>query len=263
MKQAETDTMSSYYYSLDFGKNWEGPFCREEIDSLVRVGLIDARTMVKEEAVKPPHFIPPSHYVGGVAAPPVNNAVTEDAYMVMKNGMPSGPYPVSYLREMMQRGEVQPGDMAWKNGMPRWVPLAAVAALAPLAMHSDAMSGLSQASVVGIPPGGEASFGSASLGGPPSLPTDVAPAAESSGFGEAVGKLVKNGIREWRAHQSESSLNPPPPVETEAEADIADVSDPELEIGEVPDMEGAMDAVELPDTDTGAGIFDFLSSFFE
>lgn len=255
--------MRPYYYSLDFGKNWEGPFSREEIDSLCRMGLIDARTLVKEEAVKPPppSFMAPSYYVGG--GRPVNNAVQEDAYMITKNGIPSGPFPVSYLREMLQRGEVQPGDMAWKNGMPQWVPLAAVAALVPLAMHSGAMSGLSQAPVGGMPPGGDASFATASLGGPPSLPPEVAPAAESSGFGEAVGKLVKNGIREWRDHQSESSLNPPPPVETEAEADIADVSDPELEIGEVPDMEAAMDAVELPDAETGAGIFDFLSAFFE
>lgn len=252
--------MSPYYYSLDSGKNWEGPFSREEIDSLVRVGLIDARTMVKEGTIsRPPTFMPPVFYGGRGVSNPVNNAVTEDAYMVMKNGMPSGPYPVSYLREMMQRGEVQTGDMAWKNGMPRWVPLAAVAALAPLAMHSGAMSGLSQAPVGGIPPGGDASFGTASLGGSPSLPTDVAPAAESSGFGEAVGKLVKNGIREWRSHQSETTLNQAPPVD--AEADIADVSDPELEIVELPDMEGAMDAVELPDAETGAGIFDFLSAF--
>ena len=261
--------MRPYYYSIDFGKNWEGPFSREEIYSLCRVGLIDARTMVKEEAANPPPpftspaFTAPAFCGGSVGSVPVNNAVQEDAYMVTKNGIPSGPFPVSYLREMLQRGEVQPGDMAWKNGMPQWVPLAAVAALVPLAMHSGAMSGLSQAPVGGMPPGGDASFATASLGGPPSLPPEVTPAAESSGFGEAVGKLVKNGIREWRDHQSESSLNPPPPVETEAEADIADVSDPELEIGEVPDMEGAMDAVELPDAETGAGIFDFLSAFFE
>ncbi len=269
--------MRPYYYSIDFGKNWEGPFSREEIDSLCRVGLIDARTMVKEEAANPPPpftspaFTAPAFRGGSVGSVPVNNAVQEDAYMVTKNGIPSGPYPASYIREMMHRGEVQPSDMAWKNGMPQWVPLAAVAALVPLAMQTDAMSGLSQVPSGGMHPGGDASLGAAPVGGAVSMGADVAPVAEHSGLGDIVGKLVNRGVREWRSQQSDAALNPPPHAEPEAvvagyadTTDYADVADYDIpEPTELPDMEGAMEAVELPDAETGAGIFDFLSSFFE
>lgn len=268
--------MRPYYYSIDFGKNWEGPFSREEIDSLCRVGLIDARTMVKEEAANPPPpFMSPAFCGGSVGSVPVNNAVQEDAYMVTKNGIPSGPYPASYIREMMHRGEVQPGDMAWKNGMPQWVPLAAVAALVPLAMQTDAMSGLSQVPSGGLYPGGDASMGAAPVGGAVSMGSDVAPVAEHSGLADVVGKLVNKGMREWRSHQSDAALNPPPHAEPGAvvadyaeSADYEDAADYEEaadydipESAELPDMEGAMEAVELPDAETGAGIFDFLSSF--
>ena len=104
----------NYYYSIDEGKNWEGPFSSTEIENLRQMGIIDAGTLLQQEGVAP---------AAPVASP---GPVPVEQYMIMINGIPAGPYPSDYVLLMLQKGELQPSDMAWKQGMPQWAPLSSL-----------------------------------------------------------------------------------------------------------------------------------------
>lgn len=260
--------MNRYYYSIDSGNNWEGPFSRQEFDSLVRMGLVDAATQVREE----PAVVSPPAGGGGPGMPPpvgphysypgVSTAGDEDQYIVMKNGAPNGPYPVSFLQGMLQRGEVQSSDLVWKKGMPEWVPLAAVAALVPLVMSTG--SGLAFPS-----PGSEA--GNAFMGGAPggmdaSLP-GAGMAGESSGWLSGLGKIAARGARRWQDENAGYSQNndtvPDYGEDAYDEIELPETEDFEMSaMEEMPDVGGTLDSVELPEAD-GGGLLDLIGSFFE
>lgn len=113
--------MKKYYYSIDNGVTWEGPFSQQELESFRGMGMIDANTMLKEESAPAGGFLsapPPSP--GG--QPQVGTPVDE-GYMVSKNGVTSGPYSLATIRTMLSSGALLPQDMAWKAGMANWTPI--------------------------------------------------------------------------------------------------------------------------------------------
>ncbi len=54
-------------------------------------------------------------------------------FHLARGGNRAGPYPASVVRQMLERGELAPTDLAWADGMEAWQPIAEVAGLAPAA----------------------------------------------------------------------------------------------------------------------------------
>lgn len=114
----------NYYYSIDGGKSWEGPFSQSEIDNLKAVGIIDAKTMIRQDGVAQQPMPQPVGYSNQPVAPQMPPA--EEQYMLLINGVPAGPYPVSTITLMLQNKEIRVSDMAWKEGMTQWMPLSSI-----------------------------------------------------------------------------------------------------------------------------------------
>lgn len=47
-------------------------------------------------------------------------------YQINRGGQQSGPYSLADLQNMLSRGQIAPGDLAWCDGMPNWLPVAHV-----------------------------------------------------------------------------------------------------------------------------------------
>ena len=126
-----------YYYSIDSGSTWEGPFSKEEMDNFRAIGIIDAQTMVKTDE-------PVASSTGVAVPPPVTAAPTPvaaaESYLVMVNGTPHGPYSLSDLQQLIAQGDVRPTDLVWTQGMPQWVP---VCQIVPISNMGDKLTSLS------------------------------------------------------------------------------------------------------------------------
>lgn len=126
-----------YYYSIDSGSTWEGPFSKEEMDNFRAIGIIDAQTMVKTDE-------PVASSTGVAVPPPVTAAPTPvaaaESYLVMVNGTPHGPYGLSDLQQLIAQGDVRPTDLVWTQGMPQWVP---VCQIVPISNMGDKLTSLS------------------------------------------------------------------------------------------------------------------------
>ncbi len=114
----------NYYYSIDGGKSWEGPFSQSEIDNLKAVGIIDAQTLIRQDGVAQQPMPQPVGYSRQPVTPQMPPA--EEQYMLLINGIPAGPYPVSTITLMLQNKEIRVSDMAWKEGMTQWMPLSSI-----------------------------------------------------------------------------------------------------------------------------------------
>jgi GYF domain 2 len=44
-------------------------------------------------------------------------------YQINRGGQQSGPYSLGDLQSMMAGGQIAPGDLAWCEGMPAWLPV--------------------------------------------------------------------------------------------------------------------------------------------
>jgi uncharacterized RDD family membrane protein YckC len=55
-----------------------------------------------------------------------------------KNNQQLGPVPFQVLTEMLQRGELQPGDLVWHDGMPTWIPASSAPELAQVIQNATA-----------------------------------------------------------------------------------------------------------------------------
>lgn len=115
--------MKKYYYSIDGGATWEGPFSSTELDNFRGLGMIDEHTMLKEEGAAPapaaamPPFPQPAAGVGQTSPSP------EPGYLLTVNGNTSGPFSLVTLRSRLDNGELQGHEMVWMEGMPAWVRL--------------------------------------------------------------------------------------------------------------------------------------------
>lgn len=134
----------NYYYSIDGGKSWEGPFSQSEIENLKMVGIIDAQTLIRQDGPVQQPMQQPVLQVNQptVAQMPVYQSAApqmsafqstepkmppaEEQYMLLVNGIPAGPYPVSNIVLMLQNKEIRVSDMAWKEGMTQWMPLSSI-----------------------------------------------------------------------------------------------------------------------------------------
>lgn len=58
--------------------------------------------------------------------------------LIHRNNQQSGPFTEGQVRQMLAEGSLQPGDMAWREGMAEWRPVAEVLAGAPLAVAAAA-----------------------------------------------------------------------------------------------------------------------------
>jgi len=56
--------------------------------------------------------------------------LSETKWYVARNGVQSGPIDDATLRAQAQRGELQPGDLVWRDGMPEWLAATQVLELA-------------------------------------------------------------------------------------------------------------------------------------
>lgn len=98
-----------YFYSIDSGKSWEGPFNQMEITHLKAAGIIDNYAIIREET---PQAAP---------TPPVYD--NNDSYLILVNGIPQGPFNKATLCQMLQNGALSTSDLAWAQGMSVWQPL--------------------------------------------------------------------------------------------------------------------------------------------
>lgn len=113
----KAEIMKRYFYSIDSGATWEGPFSQEEISNFKTLGIISFDTLIREE---------------GSDSPPPQPTVTTAAggagvsYIVMIQNIPSGPFTQQQLQNMVHTGAVLPSDMAWREGMSEWCALSAI-----------------------------------------------------------------------------------------------------------------------------------------
>lgn len=113
--------MNKYYYSIDNGVTWEGPFSQKELESFRSMGMIDSNTMLKEESVSSGVSVSvPPPAPGGQAH---GGSPADEGYMVSKNGVTSGPYSLATIKTMLGSSTLLPQDMAWKAGMANWTPI--------------------------------------------------------------------------------------------------------------------------------------------
>ena len=49
--------------------------------------------------------------------------MNERGIYISREGSSSGPYPESYARELLLKGELLPTDIAWCSGEDEWKPL--------------------------------------------------------------------------------------------------------------------------------------------
>ena len=54
-----------------------------------------------------------------------------DDWYVGKGGQQSGPFAPTQLRQMAASGQLSPGDLLWKDGLPNWVPASSIKGLFP------------------------------------------------------------------------------------------------------------------------------------
>lgn len=109
--------MKQYFYSIDSGATWEGPFSQEEISNFKTLGIISFDTLIREEGSDSP---PPQQTV----TPAAEGA--DASYIVMIQNIPSGPFTQQQLENMVHTGAVLPSDMAWREGMSEWCALSAI-----------------------------------------------------------------------------------------------------------------------------------------
>lgn len=109
--------MKQYFYSIDSGATWEGPFSQEEISNFKTLGIISFDTLIREEDSDSP---PPQQTV----TPAAEGA--DVSYIVMIQNIPSGPFTQQQLENMVHTGAVLPSDMAWREGMSEWCALSAI-----------------------------------------------------------------------------------------------------------------------------------------
>lgn len=134
-----------YYYSINSGSTWEGPFSKEEMDNFRAIGIIDSQTMVKNDA--PVNSSPglPSTSPTLAADPQTSTTAppSTEGYFVMINGTPQGPYVLSDLQQLINQGSVRPTDLAWTQGMEQWVPVCQIVPIANMGNNLASLSGFS------------------------------------------------------------------------------------------------------------------------
>src|ERR1051325_9971657 len=55
------------------------------------------------------------------------------SYWIARSGQKHGPYSLDDVRRMHSAGSIAPGDLAWMDGMPQWLPVGQVLAPQPAA----------------------------------------------------------------------------------------------------------------------------------
>ena len=121
---------------------------------------------------------------------------------VARNGQQTGPYEEARVRDMLARGEVAPGDLAWHSGLSGWQPLSTLfpetqqrsAPPAPLpppafpsAPSSPAYSGGALPAPMMMPPGGAGGYGGPGY--------DMLPAGQTlAGLGARLGAALLDGL---------------------------------------------------------------------
>ncbi|MBR1978807.1 MAG: DUF4339 domain-containing protein [Akkermansia sp.] len=120
----------SYYYSIDSGKSWEGPFSQEEINNFRAMGIIDEQTLIQEDRQDPQPTV--------TEAPP-----SPGGYTVLVNGVPQGPYDLNQLRQLIQSGTIRPNDLVWQQGMEQWLPLSQIVSIESMSGALPSLAGFS------------------------------------------------------------------------------------------------------------------------
>jgi RsiW-degrading membrane proteinase PrsW (M82 family) len=126
--------MKKYYYSIDGGVTWEGPFTETEINDFRAIGVLDAQSLIREE----PAVCPAQSYAQSSFNASAANGY-EESYVVMVNGIPQVPYTATVIHQMLQAGSIKLSDMVWKEGMSSWKPMSSVL---PTSAWSDVLPSL-------------------------------------------------------------------------------------------------------------------------
>lgn len=99
-----------------------------------------------------------------------------DQWFYAKQGKQLGPVPLEQLQKALAKGDVQPSDLVWCEGMPQWTPAAHVKELAGNVSRASAPAAPPSPPAAGKPRKAE-----------PAGPPQPAPAAPAPGGGENGG----------------------------------------------------------------------------
>lgn len=72
--------------------------------------------------------------------PPPISTQEQSVYFVVINGNQYGPCDVSALSQMLRQGQINASTLTWCNGMPNWMPLNQIPALAGLFIQQNSMT---------------------------------------------------------------------------------------------------------------------------
>lgn len=132
--------MKRYYYSVDGGNFWEGPFSQTEFDSLRAFGIIDSDTLVREEqqTTTPPPLAPAPQKKKASGMPPLpvqaeHHAKVDETeekyeqagswYVCEPGKAPSGPLSKDdILRNYAARGYSSQANV-WSKQTRIWIPI--------------------------------------------------------------------------------------------------------------------------------------------
>jgi len=131
--------MSQWYYSKD--NQQQGPVSPEQLKQLAVSGQLQPNDLVWKEGMsqrvegrKIKGLFPVAPITPSPQSPPnipQAGAVPQQWYYV-KNGQRQGPVSTDQIKQLLASGQLQPSDLAWKEGMSQWVAAGTITELVPV-----------------------------------------------------------------------------------------------------------------------------------
>lgn len=107
----------SYYIYNKQGKH-EGPYEEEQLRSMLEAGRLDKEELVSQNGLS---SWSPIHLVQEEGLPAHSSCQEEKKYRLLaQDGVQTGPFDISTLRDMLRQGKAQPSDYIWTEGMDNW-----------------------------------------------------------------------------------------------------------------------------------------------
>lgn len=106
--------MTNHWYVYRDGKTPAGPFSDDQLQQLLRQGMLTPKTQVAKEINGP--WVPAS----GIFPAPTTD-IFGDRWHYSQGGKQTGAVSWANLKEMALSGQLSPSDRVWKKGMSKWV----------------------------------------------------------------------------------------------------------------------------------------------
>jgi TM2 domain-containing membrane protein YozV len=125
-----SDQANCQWYLNDNGRQ-SGPFGADAIASMAASGRVSASALAWREGMSAwvaltsiPLLRPAPAQSAGQSSP--GPSIADRCWMINDRGTQSGPHILSELPAFVAAGSISPMAMAWRQGLPQWIPLSSV-----------------------------------------------------------------------------------------------------------------------------------------